>query len=434
MIKPISEKEFELILSKSNFTCEKFPHVAIGFSGGSDSLALLLLMKDWIKSHDGSLTIIYFNHKLRKESLNELKFAKNLAYKFKFHFKALEWNSKNQKKNSIMQQAREIRYKEIINYCKDKKIISFMTGHHFDDSLETFVMRKKRKFATLGLSSIPETHYKKNLQIIRPLIGIEKKRLIQTCLLKNYKWMDDISNKNSIFERVRIRKELRVLNKKSRILLSNEFKKLKKKNFQIEQKLGLFFVENLMFEEYGKFIVSKQKIVKIKDYLQIEIFKKLLVTCSGNIFPPKTKTISDILQKLKNKKSTKFALHSCIINIKSYHIEFYREWKKTKELMKRKNEIKKLVTFIWDERFKIYSRYSDLSCHVLDDNLWLKLKNDFKLLKLSRGVSYDILRTLPILKIKEKYLIPFISPVKDLKDNGVEVFFEPKIPLTKKNF
>ena len=433
MVKPISEKEFELILSKSNFTCEKFPHVAIGFSGGSDSLALLLLMKDWIKSNDGSLTIIYFNHKLRKESLNELKFAKNLAVKFKFNFKALEWSSKNQK-NSIMQQAREIRYKEIINYCRNKKIISFMTGHHLDDSLETFVMRKKRKFSTLGLSSIPQTHYKKNLQIIRPLLGIEKKRLIKTCLIKNYKWMDDISNKNSIFERVRIRQELGILDKKSKVILSNEFKKSKKRNFKIEQKLGLFFVENVNFEEYGKFIVNKKNIVKIKNCLQIEILKKLLVTCSGSIYPPRTESIRDILEILKKNKCTKFSLHSCIINIKNYHIEFYREWKKTKELMKKNNMIKKLVIFIWDERFKIYSKYSDLSCHVLDDNLWLKLKNDFRPFKISKGVSYDILKTLPILKIKEKYLIPFLSPVEDFRDYGVEVCFEPKIPLTKKNF
>ena len=46
--KALSLSEFSTIISK-NFIFEKKPHVAISFSGGSDSTALLLLMKKWIK-------------------------------------------------------------------------------------------------------------------------------------------------------------------------------------------------------------------------------------------------------------------------------------------------------------------------------------------------------------------------------------------------
>ena len=66
--------------------------------------------------------------------------------------------------------------------------------------------------------------------------------------------------------------------------------------------------------------------------------------------------------------------------------------------------------------------------------MWLKLRKDFKSLKDFKQIDYDILKTLPILKINKKYLIPFVSSYNDLKEQGVEVIFEPKISLTKKNF
>ena len=52
------------------------------------------------------------------------------------------WNEKKPK-TSIMQRAREIRYKKIINFCKQNNIMTVMTAHHLDDSLETYYMKKK---------------------------------------------------------------------------------------------------------------------------------------------------------------------------------------------------------------------------------------------------------------------------------------------------
>ena len=191
----ITNVEFSSLLKNHSFVFEKNPSVAISFSGGPDSVALLILMNNWIKKHKGNLTILYFDHKLRKESIEELIFAKKLAKKFKFNFRSFEWNSIKPTK-SIMERAREIRYERIIEFCKKKKIISLMTAHHLDDSLETYVMRKQRKFSTLGLSSIPGNHFKKNLQIVRPLIGIEKNRLALTCIFNDFGWIEDISNLN----------------------------------------------------------------------------------------------------------------------------------------------------------------------------------------------------------------------------------------------
>ena len=67
----ITNKEFEINLS-SNFTFEKSPHIGLCISGGSDSMALLILMKEWIKKK-GKISAIHFDHNLRYESKSEAK-------------------------------------------------------------------------------------------------------------------------------------------------------------------------------------------------------------------------------------------------------------------------------------------------------------------------------------------------------------------------
>ena len=73
-----------------------------------------------------------------------------------------------------MKKSRDERYKQIIDYCVNKQIITIMTAHHLDDCLETFLMRKLRGYATLGLNSIPMQNIQEKLQIFRPFIDIKK--------------------------------------------------------------------------------------------------------------------------------------------------------------------------------------------------------------------------------------------------------------------
>ena len=240
----ISNEEFASLLTNHSFVYEKNPSVAISFSGGSDSLALLILMNNWIKKHKGFLTLIYFDHKLRKGSHLESQYAKEISKKLGIDHKILTWNEKKPK-NSIMQKAREIRYKKIINFCKQKNIITVMTAHHLDDSLETYFMKKKRNSLTPNLSGIPFKNTQDQVQILRPFINLRKSRLIQTCKKNKYKWFEDPSNQDNNFERVRVRNIIGGLSKYKRSKLYSEFKvnTYENKNFEIE--IANFFIKNL---------------------------------------------------------------------------------------------------------------------------------------------------------------------------------------------
>ncbi len=66
----VSKDEFTSVIN-TNFTFEKNPHLGLSISGGSDSMALLMLVKDWIKSKSGKITVFHFDHKMRKKSSKE---------------------------------------------------------------------------------------------------------------------------------------------------------------------------------------------------------------------------------------------------------------------------------------------------------------------------------------------------------------------------
>ena len=66
-LKAITQKEFEINLS-TNFTFEDQPHIGLCISGGSDSMALLMLMRRWIKRLNGRISAFHFDHNLRKKS------------------------------------------------------------------------------------------------------------------------------------------------------------------------------------------------------------------------------------------------------------------------------------------------------------------------------------------------------------------------------
>ena len=181
-VKAISESEFSSLL-QNNFVFESKPHLGISVSGGADSMALMILMKEWIKRKEGKLTIFHFNHNLRKNSNEESVLLSNELKKQGLEFKILI-NKTNKPKTKIMEISRNLRYSEITKACKDLNILHLMTAHHLDDNIETFIMRQKRKSSSTGLSSIPYKRVVTSLQILRPLLILKRKDLFRHVFLE----------------------------------------------------------------------------------------------------------------------------------------------------------------------------------------------------------------------------------------------------------
>ena len=70
----------------------------------------------------------------------------------------------------------------------------------------------------------------------------------------------------------------------------------------------------------------------------------------------------------------------------------------------------------------------------MNEKKWIFIKRKFKSVNSFEQIGYDIVRTLPIIKVKKKLIIPHFLNQNELEKHSVKFFFNPIIPLTKKNF
>ncbi len=419
----ISKDEFNSVID-TNFTFEKKPHVGLSISGGPDSMALLMLVKDWIKNKSGKITVFHFDHKIRQNSSKEANWLESYISGLGINFHLLTWE-RDKKTVLNMKNAREARYEKILDVSKKLKIIHLMTAHHFNDNLETYYMRKKRSSSILGLSSIPKILIKENLQIIRPLLGFSKKRLISTCKFFKIGWLKDSSNLDMKYERPRVRKELEKKSESQKKKLEKEFTKTIINNEKLEKKIRNFFVNNLIFLEYGVFQFDKNKFLKRSKELKIEILKKILTTASGQIFPPREISIIALIKLIQFNQCFRYTLHSCLLEIKLDKILVFRE---TSSIREEKKIIPKGKSYLWDSRFFIYSKNFSIGCQRITNENWVFLKKYFSFKK--NCLNFFILSSLPLLKIKGKFFIPFLSE----QNPDLNFYFKPTIPITRKNY
>ncbi len=186
--------------------------IAVATSGGADSLALTLLLNDYCQNEKIDLTALTIDHKLRPESTIEADFVHTILTSKGIKHHTLTWIGKKPK-TAIEEIAREKRYSLLYEYCQKHQISVLCLGHTINDQAETFLMRLARGSGIDGLSAMSPVSYYMDLCLYRPLLKQsheDLKKLLKT----KYKqtWVEDPSNEDLTYERVRIRKAFSNLN------------------------------------------------------------------------------------------------------------------------------------------------------------------------------------------------------------------------------
>ena len=126
--------------------------------------------------------------------------------KFQINCEIFSWK-KNKKIRTTQKNARIARYGLLEKFCKKKKIGALLLAHHQDDVYENFFIRMLRGSGIRGLTSFSskDTYINKNLKGYRPFLDIEKETLIKVTNKVFGYFIDDPSNSNNEFLRIRIR-------------------------------------------------------------------------------------------------------------------------------------------------------------------------------------------------------------------------------------
>lgn len=177
--------------------------IAVGVSGGADSLALVLRLHEFQKK----VVALTVDHGLRPDSYQEAEYVASIMAKFGIEHHILIWQGEKPQ-TGIEEAAREARYQLMIEFCRQNDIKYLAIGHHLRDQAETFLLRLARGSGVFGLSSILPLSQRDDITIIRPQLSDSPEDLRQYLINKNIKWIEDPMNDSDEFTRVKIRKFL----------------------------------------------------------------------------------------------------------------------------------------------------------------------------------------------------------------------------------
>ena len=114
---------------------------------------------------------------------------------------------------NLQAEAREARYRLISDWARSSGIDQVALGHTRDDVAETFLIRLARKAGVDGLSEMDHRFSRHGMTWIRPMLDHGREECREYLVRRDISWIEDPSNDDSKFERVRVRGRLKALSK-----------------------------------------------------------------------------------------------------------------------------------------------------------------------------------------------------------------------------
>ena len=319
-------KRVNRIFKKFEKTFKIDSNFIVAVSGGSDSLALAFLTKVYALKKNLNPRYIIVDHKLRKESTYEAHKVKKILKSLGINSHILTWKGKKPM-NNIQSLARNKRYELLFSKCKKLKISNLVLGHHIDDLIENFFLRMARGSGLKGLVSLGVYSQIRDINLIRPLIKFEKKDLLfLTKFIFNFH-VEDPSNHNIKFNRIKVRNLIQEFNefgldkKKFQLTIENLKKSDQSIKFYVEKNKR----ENSIFDRRKVEMILNEKFF---DNSYEVIFRSLsdiihLMGKKQNFV--RGKKIENILSKIKNGKLRKETLGGCVIKMVNQTIIMTKE-------------------------------------------------------------------------------------------------------------
>ncbi|BCN93419.1 tRNA(Ile)-lysidine synthase [Thiomicrorhabdus immobilis] len=189
----------------------------LAFSGGLDSSVLLHALAGQRQAKHGyvSLTAIYVNHGIQKDSLAWREHCREVCSSLQVEFISIDIELGSYSREGLESKARKLRYQAFESIIKkaSKPDSYLLTGHHQRDQAETFLLNLFRGSGVNGLAAMPKVKMVQSgdvfkYQHIRPLLNIPYRCLQDYAEYYQLRHVVDESNAEIRFRRNYVRHKL----------------------------------------------------------------------------------------------------------------------------------------------------------------------------------------------------------------------------------
>jgi tRNA(Ile)-lysidine synthase len=317
--------------------------VAVAVSGGSDSMALLVLAHDWARTSGTQLVALTVDHGLRAASADEALQVAGWCAGLDVEHHVLQWLG-TKPESGIQAAARVARYDVMSEWCKAHHCHVLLTAHTLDDQAETLVMRKVRTTTVKSLAGIWKATVWRDVRVLRPLLGLRREALRELLRQRGQKWLDDPSNEDERFERVRVRNALKGVDV---VALGLEAHEAQAETARIAAFAAQFFKDAVYVDALGFVTFERKAFAAVPQDVGHEILARAMFVAGAGVRPLR-ESVSAVVQWIADGHSGRRTVAGSVISVRVRDILVGREAGRIA-----RNWVPVDGTVLWDGRFEI---------------------------------------------------------------------------------
>lgn len=186
--------------------------VLVAFSGGADSSALLYMLAEYGKITGAKIYAAHVNHMIRGEEADaDERFCKRVAENLGVRIFLLRRDVPAyavQSGKSVETAARDVRYEFFDKVMRENNIPLLATAHNANDNLETLIFNVARGSGLRGACGIPETRACAGGTVVRPILGMSRREILEYCRENGIEYVTDSTNTDVDYTRNMIRAKI----------------------------------------------------------------------------------------------------------------------------------------------------------------------------------------------------------------------------------
>lgn len=319
-------------------------HIGAAVSGGGDSMALLHLLHAWAAAAGLPLSVVTVDHGLRPEAGDEAGFVARICADLKRPHAIVTWQGWDGTGN-LQDAARHARYGLITAWAQGAGVDCVALGHTSDDQAETFLMRLMRGSGVDGLAAMRDDWQSGGLRWLRPLIGETRAALRDYLSGNGLRWIDDPSNDDARFDRVRMRRALEILKP-----LGITVDRLAETAGRMElarralSRCAHDAATQFCRIEAGDVLIDRGGLAELEDEIRERLFAHALMWVSGAAYRPRLDALRDTLDRVLAGEAR--TLHGCLVAPTARGLRVGREARAVRDLVSQPDGL-------WDNRWRL---------------------------------------------------------------------------------
>ncbi len=280
---------------------EARPHLAVACSGGPDSLALAVLAAGWAKVRKGRVTALIVDHGLRAEAMHEAAATRKRLAQTGIRAVILKGSIATPARD-IQNAARDLRYRLLQDWCAEHRVLHLLVAHHREDQAETLLLRLGRGSGVDGLAAMAAESALDHVRLLRPLLEVPRDSLEVVARRAAGTYVDDASNRDPAFARVRMRRLLPALAAEGLTVerLSATAGRLGRARQALEQTVNVLLGKSVGLYPAGYCRIAPGVLFAAPEEVALRALSRIVACVSGAAHPPRLDRLERLYAALRD--------------------------------------------------------------------------------------------------------------------------------------